>query len=91
MPVAASFQVRNGVLAGHERSASIEVVHQIVLLHGQIFRSGDADGAGIVDEDVQTAEFCGSRLNGLCDVLLAEDVALNGQCFAAGFLNCKKV
>ncbi len=81
--------MRNGVLAGHERSASIEIVHQIVLFHGQIFSAGDADGAGIVDEDVQTAEFCGGRLDGPRDVFLVKDVALNGQSFSTDFFNCE--
>jgi hypothetical protein len=56
-------------------------------LHRRLQRAGQADGAGVVDQDVDAAEL-GHRLgDGCLDALLVADVAGQRQRLAAGLLD----
>lgn len=39
-----------------EGSASVDVLHEVVALHVQVFRAGQVDGTGVVHQDVDTSK-----------------------------------
>jgi hypothetical protein len=64
-------------------------VHQVVALHRRLERAGEADGAGVVDQDVDAAE----GLDGLRDrgehLVLLADVDHQRERLAAGGLDLR--
>lgn len=62
-------------------------MHEVELLHGCGLRPGQADGAGVVDHDVDSPEMLDGVLDGLLDRLLGADVHHAGQGVPAGRLN----
>ncbi len=65
------FEVRVRGLGDEERGAGIGFKHPVPLLDGDAFEGGGFEVAGIVDEDVETAELDGDGFDGganLCGV-----------------------
>ena len=58
-------------------------MHQIVALHGSLKRSGQVDGARIVDENIDSAKGLDGFIDGRLDQLFVTNVYDTGQCFAA--------
>jgi hypothetical protein len=61
-------------------------VHEIEAAHGGGKRAGEADGAGVVDEDINAAEGLDGLGHGLVNLLVGTNVHGAGQSFAAGRL-----
>ena len=63
-------KVRQTGLDAHEGAARIDLVHKIEPFHGGLQRPAQADGAGIVDQDVNAPEsdrsLVHSGLHGVC-------------------------
>ena len=80
-------EVRDGVLGHHERSARVDLVHQIEPLHVRVGRARELDRACIVHDDVDAAEAGCGLLDRTCDLRFLADVTGNRECFAASLLD----
>ena len=49
-------QMRQAGLRAQKSSARVDSHHQVVALHRRLQRAGEADRAGVVDQDVDAAE-----------------------------------
>ena len=76
-------QMRNGVFRHHEGAARVDVVHQVETLHVGLRRRRQADGAGVVDHDVEAAEGLDGFVDGVLDRLLVAHVHQKRQRLAA--------
>ena len=83
MRVGRALQVRQASLRAHEAAAHIDVHHQVVALEGRVGRAREADGAGVVDQDVNAAEVLGRAGHGGLHGVFVADVDLQGQGAAA--------
>ena len=81
------FEMRDGVLRHHERAARVDLMHQVEALHVGLRRRREADGAGVVDDDVDAAEGLDRPLDGLLDDLLVAHVDDERQRLAAGLFD----
>ena len=68
MRVRGLLQMRHAIFRHHEGAAGIDTHHQVEPLHVGCLRIGQADSAGIVDGDIDAAEF-GDGLVDRCDHL----------------------
>ena len=71
-------------------AADIDAEHQVEALHRRGERAGEADGAGVVDQDVDAAEGLDGPRDGGRDRLLVADVAGEGQRAPAGGLDLRR-
>jgi len=76
-------QVRDAVLGADKGTAHVDVHHQVVALHRCGLRVGEADGAGVVDQDVNAAEFSDTFFDGRNDLFLFPDIDRQRQRLAA--------
>jgi hypothetical protein len=67
-------QVRQTGLRTHEGAAGVHLMHQVEPLDRRVPRARQADGGGVVDEDVDSAERLDGPGHGLLDVRLVPDV-----------------
>src|ERR1700733_2154964 len=73
---------------GHQESASrIDLVHQIEPLHVDVGDGRELNGAGIVDDDIDAAEFCRGLVQRVAHHGLVADVDDEGQRLAASALD----
>jgi hypothetical protein len=79
MRVLRLLQVRDAVFRHHERAARIDPHHQVEPLHVGSLRVGEADGAGIVDADIDAAEFGDGPLDRVHHLRFLADIADNRQ------------
>jgi hypothetical protein len=79
--------MRDALLRDQEGAARVDLVHQVIALHRCGERAGEADGAGVVHQNVDATELRDRLGNGLLDALLVADIAGEGQGLAAGFLD----
>src|ERR1019366_481485 len=77
-------QMRNAGARYQERAAAIDLMHQIVALGVGLQRRREADGTGVVDTDVDAAEFGDGARDCPLDLLLEADIALERERPAAG-------
>ena len=87
MRVLGFHQLRDALLRDQEGAARVDLVHQVVALHRRGQRAGEADGAGIVHQDVDAAELGHGLGHRLVDALFVADVAGQRQGLAAGLLD----
>jgi hypothetical protein len=80
-------EVGNGGLGDKEQSLDVEVEVLIDVFDGDGFDRKELIDAGVVDEDVETAEGFSRRRDELADVGGVGQVGLDGHGFAAGGLN----
>ena len=69
-------------------AARVALVHQVELLHRRVERSGQRDGAGVVDDDVDAAEAAHGRVHGRLHGHLVAHVDHARQALAAGLFDC---
>ena len=77
-------QMRDAVFRHHEGAAGVDAHHQVEALHVGCLRVGQADGAGIVDADIDAAEFGDGLVDCRDHLRLVPDIAEHGQRLAAG-------
>ena len=77
-------QMRDAVFRHHEGAAGVDAHHQVEPLHVGRLRIGQADGAGIVDADIDAAEFGDGFVNRRDHLGLVADIAEDRQGLAAG-------
>src|SRR5690349_3924695 len=75
--------MRQRGLRQQEAAPEVDLLHQVELLGGQCLRRLCADGARIVDADVDAAETLDGHVDRLVDVVLGADVADHGGGFSA--------
>ena len=80
-------QMRDAIFRHHEGAAGIDAHHQVEPLHVGSLRIGQADGAGVVDTDIDAAEFDDGLLDRRDHLRLVADVAQHRQRLAAGSAN----
>ena len=83
--------MRDGVLRAGHRAAGVDLMHQIKLLHVRLLQRSQLDRAGIVDEDIQTAEVIRRLVDGCLDCFIIANIEHDRQCLAASrfdFLGC---
>ena len=71
--------MRQAGARGGERPAHVDLMHEIEALHRRIARAGQADGAGVVDQDVDPAEAFDGAGDRLLDLALVAYVDGTGQ------------
>ena len=76
-------QVRNTIFRHHEGAARVDAHHQIEALHVGHLRVGQADGAGVVDANIDAAEFGDGLVDGGDHLGLFADIAKDRQGLAA--------
>ncbi len=76
--------MRDAVFRHHEGAAGIDAHHQVEPLHIGRLRIGQADGAGIVDADIDAAEFRDGLIDRRDHLRLVADIAKDRQRLAAG-------
>lgn len=72
-----------------ERSPRIDVIHQIVAFHIGLFRRGQRNGAGIINQDVDPAKFVHRLLDGGPNGDLIADIHHASKRLTAGGFNYK--
>src|ERR1700679_1875471 len=72
-----------GQLRAQVSAARVDLVHQVEALHVRLGGIRETDRAGVVDEDVQTAELFYSSLDGIRDLRVIADVDRERQRLAA--------
>lgn len=77
-------QVRQTVLGDHESASDVDLVHEVVFLHGLVDSSHQVDCRCVVDQDINASEGFHHLRNALLYPLLVTDVALQSEGFAAG-------
>ena len=85
------FEVGKAVFCAHVSAARVDTVHEVVALHVGILGIGELDGAGVVDENVDAAEFLDSLSDGLGDAGFVADIDDEGEGLAASgddFFGC---
>jgi len=80
-------QVRQRGLRAQEGAPGVDLVHQIEALHRRVEGAGEADGAGVVDQDIEAAKALDGLLDGVDDLLFEADIDLERQRLAAGGLD----
>src|SRR5699024_11959813 len=70
-----------------ERSAYVDVVHQVVAFHIDLFCLFQVDSRGIVDDDVNAAELFYCRVHGSLDICFLPNISDDRQSVPAGFTN----
>jgi hypothetical protein len=80
-------QMRDAIFRHHEGAARIDAHHQVEPLHVGGLRGRQADGAGIVDADIDAAEFGDGLFNRVHHLRFVPDIADHGQRLAAGGLD----
>jgi len=75
----AFFQMRDAVFRHHEGTAGVDPHHQVEPFHVGHLRVGQADGAGVVDADVDAAEFGDGFINCRHHLGLLADIAQDRQ------------
>ena len=65
----------------------IDIEHQIDPLHRSLAHRGQGDGAGIVDQDVDSAEAIHSRGDRCLDQFIVANIHLDGERFTASILD----
>ena len=84
---AAFADVLESDVRGDDEPAQVNIDHLVELFERPLLKGlGDGD-AGVVDQDVQTAEGGDGLFNGCCYGLCARGVRLHRQRLAAGGLN----
>ena len=81
---AARTQVRQAGLRAGEGAAHVDAEHQVEALHRRRQRAGQADRAGVVDQDVDAAEALDRRRDRRRHRGFVADVAEQRQRLAAG-------
>jgi hypothetical protein len=81
--IGAALKGRDAALGHQEGAARVDVVHQVVALHLRCKRRRRADGAGVVDADIDAAEALHRRIHGGLHLVLEADIADQGQCLTA--------
>jgi hypothetical protein len=76
--------MRDAIFRYHEGSAGVDAHHQVEALHVGHRRVGQADGAGVVDADVDAAEFGNGLIDRRHHLGLLADIAQDRQRLAAG-------
>ncbi len=84
MRIVRLLQMRDAVFRHHEGAAGIDAHHQVEPLHVGGLRIGQADGAGIVDADIDAAEFGDGLVDRRHHLRLVADIAQDRQRLAAG-------
>ena len=74
-------------LGQQERAADVDVHHQVEFLGGQFLGRFGRDGAGVVDDDVDTAEVFDRRIHRALHVLFFAHVADDRDALAARSLH----
>jgi hypothetical protein len=82
----ASFRIGTAARRQHERAADVDVLHEVVLLRGELERAGQVDHRRVVDDDVDAAELALGLQHRLGDVVVVAHVADDRQ-RAAGRLD----
>ena len=77
-------QMRDAVFRHHEGAAGVDAHHQVEPLHVGRLRIGQADGAGVVDADIDAAEFGDGLVDRVDHLGLVADIAEDRQRLAAG-------
>ncbi len=90
MRVLGLLQERDRRAREHEGAANVHVLHEVVLLLGQVERTGKVDDARVVHDDVDAAELGSGRLDGTRNVGIFAHVAVNRQRPAAGLANGRR-
>ena len=80
-------QIGHGQFRDHERAARVDGMHQVVALHVGGLRIGQRYRAGIVDDNVDAAEFLRRGLQRLPDLGLFADIDEQRQGLAAQSLD----
>ena len=84
MRVFGLLQMRDAVFRHHEGAAGVDTHHQVEPLHVGCLRIGQADGAGVVDADIDAAEFGDGFIDRRDHLGFLADVAEDRQRLAAG-------
>ena len=84
MRVFGLLQMRDTIFRHHEGAARVDTHHQVEPLHVGCLRIGQADGAGVVDADIDAAEFADGFIDRRDHLSFVADVAENRQRLAAG-------
>ena len=72
-------QMGQAQLAGHEGAATVDLMHQVVGLHGGGFGAGQGDGTGIVDQNVDAAKGVYGLVHGGLQLFLVANIPHAGQ------------
>ena len=72
-------QVGEGGQGGVERTPEVDPHRRLEVLHPHVLQRADLDDAGVVDQDVETAEALGRRVDRPADLVLVADVAGQGE------------
>src|SRR5712692_850114 len=86
MRVGRALQMRQAGARAEISAAQIDADHQVEALHRRLERAGEADGRGVVDEDVDAAEALDRRLDRAHHLVFLADVGLAGKRLAARLL-----
>jgi len=68
-------QMRHTGLAAHESAARVDLLHQVETLHRRVQRAAQPDGAGVVDQDVNSTEARRGGRHGLRHLVFVANVA----------------
>ena len=79
--------MRDGVFRHHEGAAGVDRLHQVVALHVGLGDRRARHGAGVVDHDVDAAEFLRGLVDAVLHRVLVAHVDDEGQGAAAGLLD----
>ena len=83
MRVAGLTQNRNRGARQHEGSAHVDVLHQVVLLRGNVCRTRQINNARVVHDDVNGTKLAACFQHGVRDVIVVAHVADDRQGVAA--------
>ena len=80
-------EIGHSQLRRHVGAARVDLVHQVETLHVELLAAAERYGAGVVDDNVNSAEFFGGLRQGCRHLGLVAHVHRQRQGFAAGGLD----
>ena len=77
----------NRQLGAQKCAAGVDLIHQIIALHFCFYSARQADGAGVINKNIESAKVCHCLIDCSFHLLFVSHVTFERQRFAASSLN----